>query len=368
MKIKILDLFSGAGGFTQGFHKASECFETIAAVEIDKHAAASFRETFPNAEVYNDDIAHWVNVHASAYKNSVDVIIGGPPCQGFSLLGKRTPLDSRNNLWESYVAALKIIQPKYFVMENVPYFFKTPEYEKFISLMTRDAVLKDYIIESKVLLSSEYGSPQNRKRAIVLGTKKGNALLELPRKTHGKYSSGELLEFNTVYKSIGQVPARPDMDEVYEESKVSLEGSKTKGPFNLRQMHWSRNYTNLSIKRFESIPYGGNRFDIPEVYLANCWKKHKKGSTDVMGRLLWENPSVTIRTEFYKPEKGRYIHPIENRAITHYEAALLQGFPENHKFYGSKTSIAKQIGNAVPIELGMAIGLSIISSWSKDGN
>nr|WP_283793643.1 DNA cytosine methyltransferase [Gulosibacter molinativorax] len=88
---------------------------------------------------------------------------------------------------------------------------------------------------------------------------------------------------------------------------------------------------------------------------APCWRKHTSGSGDVMGRLHADRPSVTIRTEFFKPEKGRYLHPTENRAITHYEAALLQGFPDNHRFVGSKTAIARQIGNAVPIPLGKAI-------------
>jgi DNA (cytosine-5)-methyltransferase 1 len=114
------------------------------------------------------------------------------------------------------------------------------------------------------------------------------------------------------------------------------------------------------LKRFEHIPVGGNRFDLPDSLMAPCWRKHKSGSGDVMGRLRWDRPSVTIRTEFFKPEKGRYLHPTASRAISHYEAALIQGFPPTHRFVGSKTAIAKQIGNAVPIPLGEAIARQLL--------
>ena len=111
----------------------------------------------------------------------------------------------------------------------------------------------------------------------------------------------------------------------------------------------------MSGERFAAIPYGGNRFDIPGHLLPRCWQNHTTGSGDVMGRLRWDQPSVTIRTEFYKPEKGRYLHPTENRPITHYEAALLQGFPPTFEWFGSKTAIGRQIGNAVPVPLARAI-------------
>jgi DNA (cytosine-5)-methyltransferase 1 len=103
-----------------------------------------------------------------------------------------------------------------------------------------------------------------------------------------------------------------------------------------------------------------NRFDIPDHLLARCWREHTSGSVDVMGRLSWDKPSVTIRTEFFKPEKGRYLHPTEHRALTHHEAARIQGFPDDYKWVGSKVSIARQIGNAVPIPLGRAIGQHLL--------
>ncbi|NKS67189.1 hypothetical protein GS461_17240 [Rhodococcus hoagii] len=127
------------------------------------------------------------------------------------------------------------------------------------------------------------------------------------------------------------------------------------GQFKLSELHLTRSYEVLSMKRFASIPPGGNRFNIPDDLLSECWRKHKSGSGDVMGRLHWDRPSVTIRTEFFKPEKGRYLHPTEHRAITHLEAGLLQGFPLDSRWVGSKTAIARQIGNAVPVALSAAI-------------
>ena len=130
----------------------------------------------------------------------------------------------------------------------------------------------------------------------------------------------------------------------------------------------TRFFTQLSLNRYRSIPPGGNRFDIPYHLLAPCWRTHRTGSGDVMGRLFWDKPSVTIRTEFYKPEKGRYLHPTEDRPITHLEAARLQGFPDDYMWFGSKHSIARQIGNAVPLDLGEALGCHILSALSSSSD
>lgn len=134
---------------------------------------------------------------------------------------------------------------------------------------------------------------------------------------------------------------------------------ETNAPFRTYELHLSRNYAPLSLARFSAIPVEGNRFDLPDELQAPCWRKHKTGSGDVMGRLSWDKPSVTIRTEFFNPEKGRYLHPTENRALTHHEAARIQGFPDSHQWVGSKTAIAKQIGNAVPVPLAAALATHI---------
>ena len=123
------------------------------------------------------------------------------------------------------------------------------------------------------------------------------------------------------------------------------------GPLDI---HFGRTPTQKSLLRYRTVPEGGNRFDLmrdaPEI-TPRCWLEKPSGSTDLFGRLWWDRPAVTIRTEFFKPEKGRYLHPVSDRPITHREAARLQSFSDDFEFLGSKTEIAKQIGNAVPPKL-----------------
>ena len=119
--------------------------------------------------------------------------------------------------------------------------------------------------------------------------------------------------------------------------------------------HIGRNPTPMSMERYRCVPAGGNRWNLPDHLMPGCWKRKTQGGTDLFGRLWWDRPSVTIRTEFYKPEKGRYLHPVAHRPITHLEAALLQSFPEDYDWCGTKIKVGIQIGNAVPPLLGNAI-------------
>lgn len=358
MSIRVVDLFSGAGGMSAGFHAASPAFATIQAVEMDVSAAASFEATFGAGIVHNDSIQNWLK--SGNLPSGVDVVIGGPPCQGFSTLGKQDKDDERNQLWRRYVDTLSLLKPKYFVMENVPAFLKFPEFEELLAETKPGHALEQYTIQYAVLNAADYGAPQARKRAVVMGHRDDMLRPVFPKPTHSPH--GRLLgtqPYVTVREALGSIPAPATPPETGSARRYSFGQRALVGAFAPYEMHWSRNYTDLSLDRFASIPEGGNRFDLPESLQAPCWRKHKSGSGDVMGRLHWDKPSVTIRTEFFKPEKGRYLHPLEDRAITHYEAALLQGFTEAHRFVGSKTAIAKQIGNAVPLQLGRALGQAV---------
>lgn len=353
-EIRVLDLFAGAGGLTAGVHAASNRFKTVGAVEWDQAAAASYEETYGKDLVFAGDIKEWLRGDVPG----ADVIIGGPPCQGFSSLGKQNVEDERNSLWREYAQTIRRAMPKYFVVENVAEFKKSPQYFQFKAETSKDGMIPEYSFEAKIFNAADYGAAQTRRRTVIIGYHRDLGLPGDLEMTHSSDPASNLPAWVTVEDILRDVPRTPDRDPIFEARRTEFKGKEYAGAFAVRDLHWSRNYTQLSKDRFAVIPVGGNRRDLeahPHL-MAPCWTKHKTGSGDVMGRLHWGRPSVTIRTEFFKPEKGRYIHPEEHRAITHYEAALLQGFGPTHRFVGSRTEIARQIGNAVPIPLGTAIG------------
>lgn len=354
-EIAVLDLFAGAGGLTAGLHEASERFQTVGAVEWDQAAAASYEATYGTGLVYAGDIKTWLDEETVP---RADLIIGGPPCQGFSSLGKRDLEDERNFLWKEYARTIRRAMPKYFIVENVAEFEKSPQYGQFKAETSEDGMLPEYAFEAKVYNAADFGAAQRRRRTVLIGYRRDLGYPGDLAPTHSSDPGSGLARWMTVADVLEAVPRRPDRDSVFEARRTRFKNKEFAGSFSVRDLHWSRNYTQLSKDRFAVIPPGGNRRNLepyPEL-MSPCWTKHKTGSGDVMGRLYWDRPSVTIRTEFFKPEKGRYIHPEEDRAITHYEAALLQGFGKNHRFVGSRTDVARQIGNAVPIPLGAAIG------------
>lgn len=355
--IRTLDLFAGAGGLTTGLRAGDQRFHPVRAVELDPAAAATYAlnhgGTVTDGRIVSDvvraqGIKEWLD---EGDVPQVDVVVGGPPCQGFSTLGKQEEDDERNRLWEEYARAVHEARPAYFVLENVPAFLKSSQYETFLRSMRPGELLEDYLFEAKVLNAADYGAPQARKRVVVLGHRKDVPAPHFPEATH----AGGHLTVRGAFDGI-----RPSVLETeLPERHIAFGDSELHGPFVTPELHVGRKYTDKSKERFRAIPAGGNRFDLPYELLAPCWRKHKSGSGDVMGRLRQDTPSVTIRTEFFKPEKGRYLHPTEHRAITHLEAAVLQGFPTTYRWVGSKVAIARQIGNSVPIPLGAAIGREI---------
>jgi DNA (cytosine-5)-methyltransferase 1 len=352
-KIKVLDLFAGAGGLTAGFHHASERFQTVRAVEMDLEAAASFEATFGEGIMYNGRIEDWLR--DESIPEGIDVVVGGPPCQGFSTLGKQDVEDERNSLWRQYAETIIRAKPKFFVVENVAAFGKSRQYRDFQDAVAPGGFLDEYDFDFRVLNSADFGAPQARKRAVLIGHHRDLPAPGFPIPSH-------LNRHVTVAEALAGVPEAPDSDSIFESKATIYGGRSLRGQFSPRDMHWTRSYTTKSLERFAHIPTGGNRFDLPDRLKPECWINHTTGSADVMGRLRWDRPSVTIRTEFFKPEKGRYLHPEADRAITHYEAALLQGFTGAHRFVGSRTSIARQIGNAVPLALGRAIATQLAAA------
>lgn len=356
-----LDLFAGCGGLTEGFISARDMpgrFIPIGAVELDRHAAATYAVNF-GPHVHLGGIEDWIGTGLPA----VDVVIGGPPCQGFSRLGLRDPDDNRNKLWCFYAEAVAAARPKYFVLENVVPFLRSAQFRELERATEPGGLLEDWTLEGSPgpVLASEFGAAQKRHRALVVGRRR-----DLPPVDLAAFSAAP----GTVRDAIGWTPrtvARRDLDDRWEAVRISNASIKVPGIYKTSELHITRQFTPVSLKRFRAIPPGGNRHDLPRSLLAPCWMDHATGSHDVMGRLHWDRPSVTIRTEFWKPEKGRYLHPTADRPITHMEAALLQGFPTDFRWCGTKISIGRQIGNAVPVELGRAVARSILAALDDAG-
>ncbi len=332
MSLKLIDLFCGAGGMSLGFVDPRFCggFETVLAVDNDAAALKTHEANFGGESVCGN-IETWLN---DAVVPAADVVIGGPPCQGFSLLNKKRDGDARRALWEPFLDVAARSGARVFIMENVAELYRSPELDAIRARAARDGFRTD----AAILTAADYGAPQTRRRTIVIGWKPGSWKPEFPPlKTHSEPGAADNLpNWLTVRDAISDLP-RPKGVEI-----------KGKAPLNL---HIGRNPTEKSVARYKAVPPGGNRFDLqrnaPEI-TPDCWIRKTSGGTDLFGRLWWDRPSVTIRTEFYKPEKGRYLHPDQHRPITHREAARLMGFPDDFEFHGSKVEIARQIGNAVP--------------------
>ncbi len=323
----LLDLFCGAGGMTAGFVDAG--FVPIFAVDSCRWSVDTYNANFGHHATCTpvEDVEHFPKA---------DVVIGGPPCQGFSNLGKRLPFDPRNQLWRHFVRAIAAAQPLYFVMENVPELLKSAEYEA----LKAETEGLGYEVDGQVLIAADYGIPQTRKRSFVIGSRVGPPLFPVP--THRRPDEVDLFNLHlppwrTVRDAIADLPLVPtDFD-----------------------WHIGRNPTTMSLERYRHVPEGGNRFDLPTHLQPPCWIRKTKGGTDLFGRLWWDRPAYTIRTEFFKPEKGRYLHPQADRPITHREAARFQTFSDDFTFCGSKIEVAKQIGNAVPSLLARRIAEAV---------
>jgi len=341
--LSVLDLFCGAGGLTSGFHEAGG-FSTVRAVEMDPVAAASFEATFGERIVRVASIGAWLEEDDVP---SVDVVVGGPPCQGFSTLGRQDVEDVRNELWRDYARTIVRAEPRYFVLENVGAFMASRQLADLRGAASAGGVLAAYDFEVAVLNAADFGAAQARRRTIVIGRHRDLPATGMPTPTH----AGRHVPLSAAFRYVRREVTRTELPERH----VVVAGRTQPGRFTTRELHIGRTYTSTSIARIRSIPSGGNRFDIPLHLRPACWRSHTSGSMDVMGRLRLDRPSVTIRTEFWKPEKGRYLHPTEDRALTHFEAARIQGFPDEHRWVGSKAAIGRQIGNAVPIPMGRAI-------------
>ncbi len=346
MQFNVIDLFSGVGGMSLGFKM--EGFKTILAVEKDESIADSFKKNHKHAKVIVDDICKMdIEKVFSEYKGEISVVIGGPPCQGFSQKGKRKSIkDERNFLFKYYYNVVKFLEPKYFLMENVPNllttekgFFKNEIIELFKEI--------GYSLDFKVLNSGEFGVPQNRKRAFVLG-KLGEKKLFLPESS-GKRTS--------IKEAIGDLSFLESGEGCFEqeyriEAKTDYQLMMRKNSKKLYN-HIVTNHSKVALERLKAIPVGKGKEVLSEEH------RTKSIFSGTWSRMIEDDLSVTITTRFDTPSSGRFTHPRLNRAITVREAARIQSFPDDFIFHNSKTSQMKQVGNAVPPLLAKEIAVVI---------
>lgn len=350
---KIIDLFSGCGGFSTGFQKAG--FEVIKAVEFDKQIANSYIQNHKGTKMLAEDIAKVDNENYFS-KHEADIIIGGPPCQGFSMSGLRIrdnsfKEDPRNYLFKHYLNIVTIVKPDFFVFENVKGILTMNNgkiFNEIIKAFSEKSNFEgtQYFISFKLVKVVEFGIPQKRERVIIFGSRDikidFNTYFE---KTFQKFKK-ENIDF---LKPVKVWDAISNLSEPTETGDIRNSKTKTEYQKSLSSNkpiitnHYKPNHSEKSIERMKQIKCGENWTSLKEDI-----KSVHSGS---YGRLDKNDVAPTIVTRFDTPSGGKFIHPTENRTITPREAARIQSFPDDFVFTGTKSSICRQIGNAVPPKL-----------------
>lgn len=328
-----IDLFAGCGGLSCGLEQAG--FSVVASVEIDKTASEAYEANHPSTLVLSADIREIdpSKLLDACGIDSLDLLAGCPPCQGFSSLRRRnkrpTKRDSRNNLILEYLRFVQCLLPKTILLENVP---ALRNYYLF-PLLLKELTKLGYEVVYSVLNAEDYGVPQRRKRLVLLGSRIGTPSIPQPLGIHV-----------TVREAIGDL------------GKDDAETDP------LHCMH-SR-HTRRIAEMIEQIPKdGGSHSDLPECYQLACHHGKNIGFSDVYGRMRWDDVSPTITGGCLNPSKGRFLHPEQNRSITAREAALLQTFPKDYVFprLSSKERVALMIGNALPPRFAKSQALMLAS-------
>jgi DNA (cytosine-5)-methyltransferase 1 len=330
-----LDLFSGAGGTTQGLREAG--YNVVAAVENDTTAAETFRANHPRTHLLDRDIQR-VQAPALARRLQVsdrrlDLLTACPPCQPFSTLGSGDMNDPRNALVSSMSRFVRRLRPRAVLLENVPGLQYEPRFVRLVESLRVNYCVRQYIVQA-----ADFGIPQQRRRIIVIAIEHDDEIA-LP---------DDLLEalpndFDTSLRTAGEALAAVD--------KL---GNGTD------PVHRARTPTLKTLERIRAVPQGGGRLQLPEhLQLACHTRLGARHATSIYGRIDPKKPAPTMTTRCTTPSCGRFIHPTEDRGLTLREAAVLQTFPLDYRFCGNYEKIERQIGNAVPPRLAKALGLVI---------
>ena len=348
-KYTVVDLFAGVGGLSYGFSR-NEHYEIILANEMQKDIAKAYTINHPSVNMLQGDIKDLSeNVLRKAIGNrTVDVVVGGPPCQSYSTLGKRQ-MDARANLFMEYKRVLRILHPRAFLFENV----------KGILSMDGGALFEHvrkefedigYSLQYKILNAVDYGVPQLRERVILVGFLDDNPF-QYPEPTHGE----GLLPYVTLQDALKDLPAL----SCGEKSTVYA------APPDNTFLQWVRQGGSDALTEHKApaaLKDGQGKDDLPEEL------RPKSGFKNTYAKLWWEKPATTITRNFACPSSSRCIHPRDSRALTIREGARLQSFPDNYQFYGSDCLKRLEIGNAVPPLLSVALAGQMLKALDSENN
>lgn len=340
---KCVDCFSGAGGLCLGLTMAG--FDVLYSFDLNPNAIATINSnpqyfnghTAEVRDIYDIDSQKLVN-DLGLNIGDLDLLAGGPPCQGFSIQRIGNDIDIRNRLIDEYASKIIAIRPKMFVLENVPGIEGKRGHDILHSALEK--IMKSgYYIHEKILDAQNFGVPQRRKRVIIVGERADHSTPKF------KYPIAKDCKI-TVRDTIGNLP-EPPLDGT-DHHQISL--------------HRRDNLSPKNIARLKCLKPGQGRDFLPPELRANCHKQSsdKIGHRNVYGRMPWDDVAPTLTARFDSFTRGMFGHPEQNRSISLREGALLQTFPYDFKFVGTKVEIARQIGNAVPVNMAKEIGSQLI--------
>lgn len=355
-KYKIIDLFAGVGGLSYGFSKLDD-FEIVMANEIETDISKAYSLNHPGVNMINCDINELTEevIKKALGGKKIDVVVGGPPCQSYSTLGKRQ-MDDRANLFMQYKRVLSIIKPRAFVFENVTGILSMDKGCLFKNVQ-REFEELGYHLKYKVLNAVDYGVPQLRERVILVGFLNENKY-EYPEATHGE----GLKPYVTLKDAIGDLPilmSGQTNDKYASEAENDfLKFVRNSESSNVTEHCAPKNGEHL-IKIMQALKDGQSKDDLPEEI------RPKSGYGNTYAKLWWNKPSTTITRNFACPSSSRCIHPRDSRAMSIREGARLQSFPDDYQFYGSDGMKRLEIGNAVPPLLSVAIAKEMLKALEE---
>ena len=336
-EIKGIALFSGCGGMTLGFEAAG--FNLVGHIEIDGAANNIYSANFPESTLLKKDINNVTDADLQEWKNKYDdieVIVGGPPCQGFSLAGKRSPADERNKLYQQYVRIVDAIKPKAFVFENVALLtsMKNENGEFFIDCIVNAFHSVGYTVQYNTINAYSFGVPQSRERVIIIGLRDDlNRRFEFPAGEYFEPSNEIRLDLDEKRKAI-----RTFRDATFD--LKSLESGETD---DYDPLHWAIVHPEHVGRWLKPVPEGHSAHENIDVAL-----RPPSGFNTTYKRIVWNEPCSTISTNFSMISGCRNVHPTNTRSLTIREATRVQSFPDEYIFYGKWGDVRKGIGNAVP--------------------